>query len=43
MSPSEHTKELKINSTLWADPKRIINLLDFDPKKLGIYTEITSK
>ena len=29
MSPSEHIKELKIDSTLWADPKRIINLLDF--------------
>ena len=40
MSPSEHIKELKIDSTLWADPKRIINLLDFDPKKLGIYTEL---
>ena len=42
MSPSEHIKELKIDSTLWADPKRIINLLDFDPKKLGIYTELNS-
>ena len=42
MSPSEHIKELKIDSTLWADPKRIINLLDFDPKKLGIYTERNS-
>ena len=42
MSPSEHIKELKINSTLWADPNRIINLLDFDPKKLGIYTELNS-
>ena len=40
MSLSEHIKELKIDSTLWADPKRIINLLDFDPKKLGIYTEL---
>ena len=40
MSPSEHIKELKIDSTLWADPKRIINLLNFDPKKLGIYTVI---
>ena len=28
MSSSECIKELKINSTLWADPKRIINLLD---------------
>ena len=42
MSPSERIKELKIESTLWADPKRIINLLDFDLKKLGIYTELNS-
>ena len=42
MSSSEHIKELKIDSTLWTDPKRIINLLDFDPKKLGIYTELNS-
>ena len=33
MGSSEHIKELKIDSTLWADPNRIINLLDFDPKK----------
>ena len=42
MSPLEHIKELKIDSILWADPKRIINLLDFDPKKIGIYTELNS-
>ena len=42
MSPSERIKELKIDITLWADPKRIINLLDFDPEKLGIYTELNS-
>ena len=42
MSPSEYIKESKIDSTLWADPKRIINLLDFDPKKLGIYAERNS-
>ena len=42
MSPSEHIKKLKIDSTLWTDPKRIINLLDFDPKKLSIYTELNS-
>ena len=42
MSSSERIKELKIDSTLWTDPKRIINLLDFDPKKLGIYTELNS-
>ena len=33
MSSSERIKELKIDSSLWTDPKRIINLLDFDPKK----------
>ena len=43
MSSSERIKELKIDSTLWADPKRIINLLDFDPKKLSIYTYASSK
>ena len=36
MSPSKNIRELKINSTLWATPAKIINLLDFDPKKLGI-------
>ena len=41
MNPSERIKELKIDSTLWTDPRRI-NLLDFDPKKLGIYTELNS-
>ena len=42
MSSSERTKELKIDSTLWTDSKRIINLLDFNPKKLGIYTGLNS-
>ena len=42
MNPSERIKKLKIDSTLWTDPKRIINLLDFDPKKLSIYTELNS-
>ena len=42
MSPSERIKEIKIDSTLWADPKRIINLHDFDSKKLSIYTELNS-
>ena len=43
MSSSERIKELKIDSTLWADPKRIINLLDFDPKKLSVYIETSPK
>ena len=42
MSSSERIKELKIDSTLWTDPARIINLLDFDTKKFGIYKELNS-
>ena len=42
MSSSERIKELKIDNTLCADPKRIINLLDFDPEKLNIYRELNS-
>ena len=42
MNPSERIKELKIDSTLWTTPKRIIHLLYFDPKKLRIYTEHNS-
>ena len=42
MSSSERIKELKIDSTLWTDPKRIIDLHNFDPKKLIIYTELNS-
>ena len=43
MSSSERIKELKIDSTLGADPNRIINLLDFNQKKLSIYTDTSSK
>ena len=32
-------KELKIDSTLWATPAKIINLLDFKPEKLSIKIE----
>ena len=35
-------RELKIDSTLWATPARIINLLDFNPKKLTIDKELNS-
>ena len=34
-----NVKELKIGSTLWATPAKIINLLDFKPEKLSIKTE----
>ena len=32
-------KELKIDSTLWAKPATLVNLLDFKPEKLSIKTE----
>ena len=32
-------KELRIDSTLWATPARLLNLLDFKPEKLSIETE----
>ena len=35
-------KELKTDSTLWATPSKIINLLDFKPEKLRIETKNNS-
>ena len=32
-------KELKIDTTLWATPAKLVNLLDFKPEKLSIKTE----
>ena len=32
-------KELRIDSTLWATPARLVNLLDFTPEILSIETE----
>ena len=32
-------KELKFDSTLWATPVKLVNLLDFEPEKLSIKTE----
>ena len=32
-------KELKMDSTLWAKPAKLVNLLDFKPEKLSIKTE----
>ena len=34
-----NVRELKIDSTLWATPAKIITLLDFKPEKLTIKTE----
>ena len=35
----DKVKELKINSTLWATPARLFNLLDFEPEKISIETK----
>ena len=35
-------RELKIDSTLWATPAKIVNLLDFKPEKLSIKTKSNS-
>ena len=32
-------KELKIDNNLWAMPTKLVNLIDFDPKKISIKTE----
>ena len=32
-------KELRIDSTFWATPAKLVNLLDFKPEKLSIKTE----
>ena len=32
-------KELKIDSTLWATPAKLVNLIDFEPKKISVETE----
>ena len=33
------TRELKIDSTVWATPSKLVNLLDFNPDKISIKTE----
>ena len=35
----DKVKELKTDSTLWATPSKIVNLLDFKPEKLSIETK----
>ena len=32
-------KELRIDSTLWATPAILVNLLDFEPEKISIETD----
>ena len=42
MNDNNNIRELKIDSTLWATPAKIINLLDFKPEKLSIKIEINT-
>ena len=35
-------KKLKIDSTLWATPSKLVNLLDFKPDKIRVKTEINT-
>ena len=37
------TKELRIDSTLWATPSKLVNLLDFKPDKISLKTESNTK
>ena len=39
MNPSERIEELRIFSTLWSTPAKLVNLLDFKPEKSSIKTE----
>ena len=36
-------RELKIDSTLWATPTKLVNLLDFIPNKLSAQTKSDAK
>ena len=36
---NDNIKELNIDSTLWATPAKLVNLLDFKPEKLSIKTK----
>ena len=36
-------KELKLYSTLWPTPSKLVNLLDFKPDKISIKTESNTK
>ena len=39
----EKIKELNIDSTLWATPSKLVNLLHFKPDKISIKTESNTK
>ena len=35
----DKVKKLRMDSTLWATPPKLVNLLDFEPKKFSIKTK----
>ena len=39
----DKVRELKIDSTLWTTPSKLVNLLDFKPDKISIKTESNTK
>ena len=39
----DKVKELTIDSTLWATPSKLVNLLDFKPDKISVKTESNTK
>ena len=39
----DKVKELKIDSTLWATPSELVNLLDFKQDKISVKTESNTK
>ena len=39
----DKVKELKIDSTLWTTPSKLVNLFDFKPNKLSIQTKSNTK
>ena len=39
----DKVKELKIDSTLWTTPSKLVNLLDFKPDKINIKQKVILK
>ena len=39
----DKVRELKIDSTLWATPSKLVNLLEFKPDKISIKTDSNTK
>ena len=36
----DKVREIRIDSTLWATPSKLVNLRDFKPEKLSIETKV---